>query len=109
MPKPWRLTERASARLVEIAEWTLDTFGDRQARSYEAEIIDRCNAVANGEAHVRKARTAIDPALPDDMFLTRAGTHLMVFIDRPDGIIIVDFLHPRQDMPRRLAEMMRDI
>ncbi|WP_375143772.1 type II toxin-antitoxin system RelE/ParE family toxin [Acuticoccus sp. MNP-M23] len=109
MPKPWRLSQRASARLVEIAEWTLDTFGDRQASSYEAEIIARCNAVADGRSHVRKARAAIDPTLPDDLFLTRAGAHLIVFIDRPDEIIIIDFLHPRQDMPRRLAEMTRDL
>ena len=31
MPKPWRLTRQASTSIIEIARWTYETFGARQA------------------------------------------------------------------------------
>ncbi|EDP60936.1 hypothetical protein BAL199_00120 [alpha proteobacterium BAL199] len=36
MPKPWRLTRQAERSLVEIARWTLETFGPRQAEAYDS-------------------------------------------------------------------------
>ncbi len=48
MPKAWRLTRQAERSLVEIARWTLATFGPRQAEAYEAEPVARCAAIASG-------------------------------------------------------------
>ena len=41
MPKPWRLTRQAERALVEIARWTLETFGPRQAEAFDAELRAR--------------------------------------------------------------------
>ncbi len=105
MPKPWRLTRQAERSLVEIARWTFQTFGPRQAEAYEADLIARCVAIAAGEAPSQDCRRLIDPDLVDDLRFTRVGQHFIVFADMPDQVIIVDLLHSRSDLPRRLAAL----
>jgi plasmid stabilization system protein ParE len=105
--KPWRLTRAAEATLVDIALWTIETFGPRQAGAYETGLIDRCKAITRGEAPWQNCRKAIDPRLPEDLRFTRCGEHLIVFVDEPDRVIIVDFLHGRRDLPARLTELAR--
>jgi hypothetical protein len=41
--------------------------------------------------------------LPDDLRFTRAGQRFVVFVEDAGQVIIVDFLHGRSDLPRRLA------
>lgn len=103
--KPWRLTRQAEAALVDIALWTLETFGPRQAEAYEADLIDRCEAIARGEAPWQSCRKVIDPRLPEGLRFTRCGEHLIVFVDEPEQFIIVDFLHGRRDLPARIMDM----
>lgn len=105
MHKPWRLTRQAERSLVEIARWTFKTFGPRQAEAYEADLIARCAAIAAGEAPSQDCRRLIDPDLPDDLRFTRAGQHFIVFVDMAELVIIVDVLHSRSDVPRRLAAL----
>jgi len=105
--KPWRLTRQAEAALVDIALWTLETFGPRQAEAYEADLIDRCEAIASGEAQWQSCRKVIDPRLPEDLRFTRCGEYLIVFIEQPEQLVIVDFLHGRRDLPARMAELSR--
>jgi len=105
MPKPWRLTRQAERSLVEIARWTFQTFGPRQAEAYEADLIARCVAIAAGEAPSQDCRRLIDPDLTDDLRFTRVGQHFIVFADMPGQVIIVDVLHSRSDLPRRLAAL----
>ena len=105
MPKPWRLTRQAERSLVEIARWTLETFGPRQAEAYEADLIARCTAIAAGDAPSQNCRRLIDPDLPEDLRLTRAGQHFIVFVEMPDQVIVVDVLHSRSDLQRRLAAL----
>jgi len=105
--KPWRLTRAAEASLVEIALWTLETFGPRQAGVYEADLIDRCAAISRGKAPWQSCSKVIDPRLPEYLRFTRCGQHLIVFVDEPDQVIIVDFLHGRRDLPARLGDQVR--
>jgi plasmid stabilization system protein ParE len=103
MPKPWRLTRQAEASLVDIALWTIETFGSRQAEAYEEDLIARCRAIAAGTAPSQSCRRIIDPRLSEDLRFTRAGQHLVVFIEDDDAVVIVDFLHGRSDLPVKLA------
>lgn len=103
MPKPWRLTRQAEAALAEIARWTLETFGPRQADAYEEDLIAQCEAIAEGRAHTRSCRRIIDPTLPEDLRFTRVGAHFVVFIETPEEIVVIDFLHARSDLPAKLA------
>ncbi|QIE48043.1 type II toxin-antitoxin system RelE/ParE family toxin (plasmid) [Pseudohalocynthiibacter aestuariivivens] len=103
MSRSFRLTRRAEAKLVEIAEWTIATFGPKQAELYETELLDRCQAILNGQAHSRSCAILVDDA--EDLRYARAGEHFLVFLDRPDQVIIVDILHSQSDLPRHVAAL----
>jgi len=105
MPKPWRLTRQAERSLVEIANWTHQTFGPRQANAYEDDLIAACRDIAAGTAMSQDCRRIIDPDLTDDLRFARAGQHFVIFVEDAERVIIVDFLHGRSDLPRRLAAL----
>ena len=105
MAKPWRLTRHAETSLIDIARWTLATFGPRQAVAYEEDLIAHCVTISEGRAQSRSCRDLIDPSLPEDLQFCRTGQHFIVFIEYPDAIIIVDFLHSRSDLATRVAAL----
>lgn len=105
MPKPWRLTRAAEASLIDIATWTVETFGPRQAAAYEDDMIAVCRDIAAGIAMSQDCRRLIDPNLSEDLRFARAGQHFVVFIEDTTQVIIIDFLHGRSDLPRRLANL----
>ncbi len=103
MSRSFRLTRRAEASLVEIARWTIETFGPRQAELYEAELLGRCNAILTGQAHSRSCAILVDDA--EDLRFVRSGEHFLVCLDLPEEAIIVDILHARSDLPRHVAAL----
>jgi plasmid stabilization system protein ParE len=105
MGRPWRLTRRAEAALTDIADWTVETFGRRQAAAYEEDLITCCRDIAAGTATSYDCRRLIDPALPESLRFARAGQHFIVFVEDDAQVVIIDFLHARADLPRRLAEL----
>lgn len=105
MTRPWRLTRQAEASLLEIALWTLDTFGPRQAAAYEDDLIGRCRDIASGIAVSQAWWQLISPDLAEDLRFARSGQHFIVFIEDAEQVIIVDFLHGRSDLPGKLASL----
>jgi plasmid stabilization system protein ParE len=105
MSKPWRLTRAAEASLIDIARWTVETFGPRQADAYEEDLIETCRDIAGGTALSQECRRLIDPDLAEDLRFARCGQHFIVFVEDPDQVIIIDFLHSRSDLPGKLAEL----
>lgn len=105
MSRSWQLTRQAETSLVEIALWTVETFGPRQAAAYEEDLIARCREIADGAAITQGCRQLIDPDLPEDLRFIRAGQHFIVFIEDAAQVIIVDFLHSRADLPGKLAAL----
>ena len=103
--KPWRLTRMAEASLRDIAAWTYDTFGPRQADAYAQDLIDTCAAIAAGTAPTQDCRRIIDPDLPESLRFARAGQHFVVFTETPQFVIILDVLHSRSNLPQRLADL----
>lgn len=103
MSRSFRLTRRAEQSLVDIARWTIDAFGARQADTYEAELLARCDAIVRGQAQSRSCAVLVDGA--EDLCFTRAGEHFLVYLDRPDAVVIVDILHSRSDLPRHVAAL----
>ena len=106
MPKAWRLTRQAEASLLEIARWTVEAFGPRQAAAYEEDLIARCNEIAAGAALSESCSRLADPQASEDLRFTRAGQHFIVFVEDADQVIVIDFLHARSDLPRRLAALL---
>ena len=107
MPKPWRLTRQAEASLLDIARWTIDTFGPRQAQAYEEDLIARCSGIASGSVPSQSCRAIIDPDLKEDLRFARSGQHFIVFVEDETSVIIVDFLHSRSNLPDRIAQLPR--
>ena len=105
MPKPWRLTRQAEASLVGIARWTLETFGPRQAATYEDDLIARCDEIAAGAAPSQSCSRLADLKAGEDLRFARAGQHFIVFVEDDTQVVITDFLHARSDLPRRLAAL----
>ena len=105
MPKPWRLTRAADRSLIDIAIWTVETFGPRQAAAYEEDLIAVCRNIAAGMAQSQDCRRIIDPDLNEDLRFARAGQHFVVFVEVAEQVIIIDFLHSRSDLPRHLANL----
>ena len=105
MPRPWRLTRQAEASLVDIALLTIEMFGPRQAAAYEEDLIGRCIEIADGAAISQECRRLVDPELREDLRFTRTGRRFIVFVEDADQVTIVDFLHARSDLPRRLAAL----
>jgi plasmid stabilization system protein ParE len=105
MLKSWRLTRAAEASLIDIANWTVETFGPRQAAAYEEDLIAVCRDIAAGTAMSQDCRRLIDPNLPENLRFARAGQHFVIFIEDAEQVIIIDFLHGRSDLPRRLANL----
>ena len=56
MIKGWQLTPQAEQSLMEIAQWTFDTFGPRQADAYELDILDRLDAITDGVLTAKAAK-----------------------------------------------------
>jgi len=105
MLKPWRLTRQAEASLLDIALWTIETFGPRQAQAYEKDLIARCSGIASGNVTSQSCRAIIDPDLKGDLRFARSGQHFIVFVEDNNSLIIVDFLHGRSDLPAKLASL----
>ena len=105
MSKPWRLTRTAEASLIDIARWTVETFGPRQADAYEEDLIATCRDIAAGTALSQDCRRLIDPNLFEDLRFSRCGQHFIVFVADVDQVIIIDFLHSRSDLPGKLATL----
>ncbi|MEJ2002537.1 MAG: type II toxin-antitoxin system RelE/ParE family toxin [Maritimibacter sp.] len=103
--KPWRLTSHARNSLVDIALWTLDRFGPAQAEIYERELLERCEAVAEGRAQSQDCGLLLGERLSIPLRFVRAGEHFAVFQDRPDEILFIDFLHARSNLPARIAAL----
>lgn len=104
MTRSFRLTRRAEESLIEIAKWTIETFGQRQAGIYETELIARCEAIAKAEVFSRDC--SILAAGVRGLRFTQAGQHFLVFLDRPDEVIVVDILHSRSDLPRHVETLI---
>lgn len=105
MTRPWRLTRSAETALTEIADWTFENFGARQAAAYEEDLIGVCRAIADGTAISQDCRRIIAQDLPEALRFARAAQHFIIFIENKDEVIIINFLHARSDLPRRLASL----
>jgi plasmid stabilization system protein ParE len=104
MSRSFRLTRLAETSLTEIARWTIENFGLRQAELYEAELLNRCESILNGQSYSRSCAVIVNQA--DDLRFIRAGEHFLVFLDEPDEVVIVDILHSRSDLPRHVAALI---
>lgn len=105
MTKPWRVTQQAEQSLLDIALWTVETFGLRQADAYEQDILAKMDDIASGVAHTQSCRVLIDSNLADDIRFTRIGGHYLIYVEQQESFVLLDLLHQRVDVTRHLARV----
>jgi toxin ParE1/3/4 len=105
MPKSWTFTRHAENALNEIAAWTYKTFGLQQAEIYQETLIGRCRAIADGTAVSQSCSLLIGPFIQHDIRFVRAGEHFVIYVESDELIVILDVLHTRCDLPRKLAQL----
>jgi len=106
---PVRLAAAAEADFQEILEWTVERFGEAQARAYAQTLTAALEALAAGPATAGvKARGDIAEGLYTLHVGRRGrkGRHFVVFrIGRDQGrevIEVLRLLHDAMDLPRHL-------
>jgi plasmid stabilization system protein ParE len=99
----WRLTPRAEDALVEIALWTIRRFGPAQADAYEAELIARCEALARGDLAGQDCSVLAGEGR--GLRFIRAGQHFVVYTELGEEVVVLDVIHGRADLPRRLRAL----
>jgi toxin ParE1/3/4 len=100
--KAIELSPRAERSLDDILTYSRARFGDPRARRYAKGLMDRCRMVAKGHLVHQSCRSFFAEDLHEDLRFIRAGQHFVVFIERGNRIVIVDFLHQSADIGNRL-------
>ncbi len=107
--KPVRLTLRAEKRLGDISGWTIDKFGVAQADAYEELLLARVKRLACGEAPEGRSCALLvsERTNAGDLRYVRAGRHFVIFVERRDELIVLDFVHGSRDLDAILSSLSR--
>jgi toxin ParE1/3/4 len=106
----WRVRVSTSAErdFIAILDWTVDTFGRRQAQIYRRTLLSALSAVAS-DPYVpdSQARDAIRPGIRSLHVARngRHGRHVVLYQADVSGIIdVLRILHDSMDLPRHVPE-----
>lgn len=105
MSKSYRLTQAAEDSLDEIAIWTFETFGPRQADRYEAALKAKVLDIAAGRVVARDCSVLTGSDAGRGLSYVSAGEHFVVFLDVGQEIIVIDVLHSRSNLPSVIAAL----
>jgi toxin ParE1/3/4 len=94
----YKATRRADQDIVEIYMRGAAEFGVDQAERYHEGLVAAFSRLAESP-HMARERTEFNP--PVRLHPYRA--HMIVYVERNDGILIVRVLHGRQDWERTLS------
>ncbi|MDJ1008746.1 MAG: type II toxin-antitoxin system RelE/ParE family toxin [Paracoccaceae bacterium] len=100
MTKSLVLMPQAIESLGDIAGWTIERFGQRQALAYRAILDSRFASVANGVAARRPLSQLTERPEHEEVLLASAGRHLIMFVEDADSIYVLDVVHQRRDLSR---------
>ncbi len=97
--RSYRLLPRALADLIEVWDYTVETWSVSQAISYEDQILDACDVI------VASPEDGDDIShLREGYFLWRVGKHFIIYRKASNGtdIDIVRILHQIRDIKRHV-------
>lgn len=104
------LGKLAEDDLANIAGWTAENFGARQADAYIEAILDTIDELSGDDPPIRsKARDEIAPGVRT-LHMAKAGRrgrHLLVYTISADAITIVRILHDSMEVWRHLPNTER--
>jgi len=99
------LSPLAEADLANIAAWTADQFGARQAELYVDALIETIEELAANAPHSRsKARPEIGPDLRSLHVSRRGrrGRHMLLYQENDAAVTILRILHDSMELSRHL-------
>ena len=100
-----RLAARAELDFSEIITWTIENFGERQAKTYVETLSLAIEALHDGPEQLgAKARDDIGPGIRTLHVARqgRSGRHFVVFREAKDQYIdVLRLLHDSMDLARR--------
>ena len=102
MTRTINLSPRAKFRLHEIADWTRQNFGSRQAARYGAGLVSAIEAVAAGKTEGRNCLAVFGDNSPSGLFFVSATSHLIFYTLSDTEIVVTDILHQSMDIPGHL-------
>lgn len=104
MTRRLRYSSDAESSLDEIADWTFDQFGPRQAEVYMAKLHGACHRLADGVLRGRSARAEWGGGIAAGLLFVRVERHVVLFVETAEEVVIVDVLHGAMDLPRRVTK-----
>lgn len=103
--KDWVLTPQAESSLIDIAAWTVQTFGARQAEIYRDNLIECCEKITKDRIVSQSCSILADLQPNEDLRFTQSGKHYVVYIEKNDLVVVVDFLHSGADLEKHLTRL----
>jgi plasmid stabilization system protein ParE len=96
-----RIFAPAEARLIEIWDYTLDKWGEKQADSYVCALVEGINSLADQ----RHRWLPIRDKVLRGVWFVRHEHHYVFFRELSGGNIgVITILHENMDIPARLKE-----
>ena len=105
MPR-YRFFPAANARQDQIWRYTVETWGEAQAKKYIRELHHHLQQLADKELYWHRIprRLSVPTDLASDIFFSRCQKHYIFFRELSDGIGIMSILHESMDLPIHLKE-----
>ncbi len=100
--KGYRLAPAAAQDLLEIAAYTIRTWGNEQAERYERALVDHFMALARGDVPT-KAPIRGRP----ELIVSRCEHHyVFAVLQEGDSLLILAVLHEKMDLMTRLRRRL---
>jgi len=108
--KPWRLTPQAENSLTEIATWTINHFGSKQAILYRDELINCINRLASDSPPQSRNCEQLMQGhdVMSDLYYCQQGRHFIVFRQTEKQLEILEFFHQRMDLPTHIRKLTKE-
>ena len=100
-PKPPKIFRAAQSRLLEIWNYTEQTWGEKQADTYIRALVA---AIDQAQTQRHRWRSLRDRTLPGIYFI-RHKHHYIFFRELSDATLgVISILHENMDIPARLRD-----
>ena len=91
----YRLSRRAAADVEEIAEYSIERFGIKQARRYR-DRLEKCFQILAEKPRLGRSAEQLAP----DLQRFEHESHIVFYIPKGYGVLIVRVLHEKMDVPK---------
>ena len=93
----YRLTPSAKSDLIEIWNYTVETWGEKQAEKYLQDIEDKLNQLAANPELGRQR-----PEISSGYYSFSAQKHIIFYLHSDNHIDIIGILHGKMDIDKNL-------